>query len=295
MNRSCEPPRASAPRALAWRAFAEKYWAKGPVVVPDGPSPGLDAAAAHRLLVTAARAPGPARIRLAVPDGVLCDPGPLLPTPSDGDAAQYAARLARPGQLTDGGWLLTAEHALGLDFALWSRVRDALAALWQHVGRPPLPVAAELAVGTRYHATEEVGARPDSAVLTWVLDGSLTMRVRPEHTGTEFALQATAGDLVHWPAGSTHLDDRTQLCTTLRLTVPARTTSALPYVGDALREVLRRRPLPGDTRPSDPHPVPAAPDGRLTLSARFTEQGHRYVAALADDEPERALLVRWAG
>ncbi|MGY0020145.1 hypothetical protein ACVHNB_14315 [Streptomyces sp. YJ-C3] len=295
MNHSCEPSPAPAPPTDPWRRFAEKYWAKEPVVVPGGPPSGLDAAGAHRLMVAAASAPGRTRLRLAVPDGVLCDPGPLLPSPADRDTAAYAARLASSGQLTDSGWLLTAEHALSLDFTLWSRVRDAVAGLWRHVGRPPLPVTAELAVGTRHQAAEEFGARPDAAALTWVLDGSLTMRVRPEHTGTEFALHATAGDLVHWPAGSTHLDDRTRPCTTLRLSVPARTTSALPYVGEVVRELLRQDAPAADEQPAVPHPAPAAPDGRLTPAPPFTEPGRRYVAALAGDAPERALLLRWAG
>ncbi|MFJ8826904.1 hypothetical protein ACIREE_34670 [Streptomyces sp. NPDC102467] len=294
MSRSCEPSPTPAPAADAWRHFAGRYWAKEPVVVPGAPGSGLDAAGAHRLLVAAAGAPGPTRMRLAVADGVLRDPGPLLPSPTDRDAAGYAARLAGSRQLGDGGWLLTAEHALSLDFTLWSRVRDAVAGLWRHVGRPPLPVTTELAVGTRYQATEEFGAQPDAAALTWVLDGSLTMRVRPEHTGTEFALRATAGDLAHWPAGSTHLDDRTRPCTTLRLTVPARTTAALPYVGEVVGELLRLHPLPADAQPTIPHPAPADPDGRLTPTQRFTEPARRYVATLTGDGPERALLLRWA-
>ncbi|MFJ9038988.1 hypothetical protein ACIRF8_20630 [Streptomyces sp. NPDC102406] len=295
MNHDREPFRAPAPPADAWRHFAERYWAKEPVVVPGAPLPGLDAAAAHRLLVAAAGAPPPTRIRLAVADGVLRDPGPLLPSPADLTPAAYAARLTGSGQLGDSGWLLTAENALGLDFALWSRVRDTMAELWRHVGHPPLPVTAELAVGARHQAPEEFGARPDTAALTWVLDGSLTVRVRPEHTGTEFTLHARAGDLVHWPAGSTHSDDRTRPSTTLRLSVPARSASALPYVGEVVGEVLRRHPLPGDERPTLPHPAPAAPDGRFTPPRRFTEPARRYAAALAGDEPERALLLRWAG
>ncbi|MEV1022890.1 hypothetical protein [Streptomyces sp. NPDC050264] len=294
MKRSCRPSPAPAPPADAWRHFADQHWAKEPVVVPGAPGSGLDAAGAHRLLVAAAVAPEPTRMRLAVADGVLRDPGPLLPSPQDRDTAGYAARLAAPGQLDGEGWLLTAEHALSLDFTLWSRVRDAVAGLWRHVGRPPLPVTAELAVGTRHQSAEDFGARPDAAALTWVLDGSLTMRVRPEHTGTEFELHATAGDLAYWPAGSTHLEDRTRPCTTLRLTVPARTTAALPYVGEVVGELLRLHPLPADEQPSVPHPVSADADGHLTPASQFTEPARRYVTALTGDGPERALLLRWA-
>ncbi|WP_338702684.1 hypothetical protein V2W30_35410 [Streptomyces sp. Q6] len=281
--------------ADVWRRFAEKHWAREPVVVPGGPPSGLDAAQAHTLLVAAAGTGDPGRARLAVPDGVLRTPGALLPSPADRDTAAYAERITSAGQLARGGWLLTVPDPLALDFGLWSRVRESLAGLWRHVGWPALPVTAELAVGDRYHAAEEPGARPDAAVLTWVLDGSLTVRVRPEHTGTEFELRAEAGDLVHWPAGSTHLDDRTARCTTLRLTVPARTTSALPFVGDVLAELLRGRPDAGDAPSTVPHPAPAAPDGRLTPAPQHIEPAERYATVLTGDEPERALLLRWAG
>ncbi|MEV3860352.1 hypothetical protein AB0J38_39370 [Streptomyces sp. NPDC050095] len=294
MNPSCESARPSDRNADAWRLFAERHWAREPVVVSDGPRPGLDAAGAHRLLVAASRAPRPVRIRLAVGDGELNEPGPLLPAPEDRDLAGYAARLSGSGQPTGGGWLLTARHPLILDFPLWSRVRDAVAGLWQCVGRPPLPVTAELAVGARHHAPEDFGARPDTAALTWVLDGALTVRVRPEHTGTEFELHAGAGDLVHWPAGSTHLEDRTRPCTTLRLAVPARTASALPYVGEVLGELLRRAPGSADAPPTLPHPAQAGPDGHLVPPRQFTDPARRYVAALAGEDPERALLLRWA-
>ncbi|MFI7382373.1 hypothetical protein [Streptomyces sp. NPDC049813] len=295
MNRDREPPSVPDPATDAWRRFAAEHWAREPVVVAHAPGPGLDAAGAHRLLVAAAGAPRPTRVRLAVADGELRAPGPLLPAPRDRDAADYAARLAGAGRLGAQGWLLTAEHALCLNFGLWSRVRGAVAGLWRHVGLPPLPVTAELAVGTRHRAAEETGARSDAAVLTWVLAGSLTVRVRPEHTGTEFELRAHGGDLVHWPAGSAHFDDRTRLCTTLRLRVPVRSAAALPYVGEVVQEVLARHPLPGDEQAAAPHPARVTPGGRLVPAHRLTGPARRYAAALAGDEPERALLLRWAG
>ncbi|MEV5610643.1 hypothetical protein [Streptomyces sp. NPDC052225] len=283
-----------------WRRFAEKHWAREPVVLSGGPPCGLDAAQAHALLVAAAATAASGgtdagRVRLAVPDGDLRSPGPLLPSPADPDTRGYAARISASDQLAGSGWLLTVADPLSLDFGLWSRVRQRLAGLWRHVGWPALPVTAELAVGVRHQAAEESGARPDAAVLTWVIEGALTVRVRPEHTGTEFELHAEAGDLVHWPAGSTHLDDRSARCTTLRLAVPARTTSALPYVGDVLEDLLRDRPAPGDGPTTAPHPAPAGPDGRLTPARHHADQARRYATVLAGDEPERALLLRWAG
>lgn len=289
-----EPARACSGSTDDWRHFAEHHWAREPVVVPHGPPSGLDAEGAHRLLVAAAHSPGVARVRLAASDGVLREPGRLLPAPADRDTAGYAARLAASDQLAGSGWLLTVRDGLHLDFALWSRVRDAVAGLWRHVGWPALPVTAELAVGARHHSTEEFGTRPDTAALTWVLDGSLTLRVRPEHTGTEFELHAGRGDLVHWPAGSTHLDDRTARCTTLRLAVPSRTTSALPLVGDVLGELLRRDPAARDEEPAVDHPAPTAPDGRLVPPHPYAEPVERYATLLDGDGPESALLLRWA-
>ncbi|QNS03018.1 hypothetical protein [Streptomyces xanthii] len=286
------PAPASEAPGSGWRRFARAHWSGDPVVVADAPGTGLTAAEAHALLVAAAARPG--RTRLTTSNAVLPAPGPLLPGPDDPDTAAYVRRMAAAPELAGDGWLLTATDPLAHDFGLWARVRDVLDGLWRHVGRPALPVTAELAVGDRHHAPDRPGVRADTAGLTWVLDGSLTVRVRPEHTGTEFVLHARAGDLVHWPAGSHHLDQRSGPCTTLRLSVPARRASALPYVSEVLGALMRDDAGPWPERRPLPSPVPAAPDGRIAVPAALRDCAELLRGTLAGRAPERALLLRWA-
>ncbi|MGY0488710.1 hypothetical protein [Streptomyces sp. WG-D5] len=288
------PARRTAPRGPALRRFADLYWGREPVVVSDTPALGIGTADAHALLLAAAADPAPAPLRLATADGVLREPGRLLPGPADRDLAGYVGRLATAPQLDGDGWLLTVDEPLRRDFALWSRVRDMLAGLWRHVGWPAVPVSAELAVGDRHHALAESGD-PDAASLTWVLDGELTVRVRPEHTGTEYELRARAGDLVHWPAGSRHLDHRAGPCTTLRLSVPARAATAVPVVTEAVCALARGHRAPGELAAALPHPLPARADGRVTLPERLKDSARLLTDTLAAPEVERALVARWAG
>ncbi|MEB8340305.1 hypothetical protein [Streptomyces endophyticus] len=284
----------AAPRDSALRRFAETHWAREPVVVPDAPALGLDPADAHAILRTAAEHSDSPPLHLATADGILCEPGPLLPGPADRSLGGYIARLASAPSLGGDGWLLTASDPLCRDFPAWSRVRDALAGLWRYVGWPAVPVAAELAVGDRHRAVTESGD-PGAASLTWVIDGELSVLVRPEHTGTEYELRARAGDLVHWPAGSRHLDHRTGPCTTLRVSVPARTASALPLVTEAVHGLTRRCAPHTDTPVALPHPLPARADGRLALPAQLADSARLFTDTLADPDVERALLARWAG
>ncbi|MFI7008432.1 hypothetical protein [Streptomyces sp. NPDC050145] len=286
------PAPASEAAGSGWRRFARTHWAGDPVVVADAPGIGVAAAEAHALLVAAAARPGQAC--LTTSDALLPAPGRLLPGPGDPDTAAYVRRMAGEPELAGDGWLLTATDPLAHDFGLWARVRDVLDGLWRHVGRPALPVTAELAVGDRHHTPDRTGGRADTAGLTWVLDGSLTVRVRPEHTGTEFVLHARAGDLVHWPAGSHHLDQRTGPCTTLRLSVPARRSAALPYVSEVLGALLRDDAGPSPRRRPLPRPEPAAPDGRLAVPAPLRDCADLLRRTLAGRAPERALLLRWA-
>ncbi|MZD04824.1 hypothetical protein GTW43_06970, partial [Streptomyces sp. SID5785] len=273
-----------------WRDFARTHWSRGPAVVTDAPGPGLAPEAVHALLAAAATRPG--ATRLTTSDALLPDPGPLLPGPRDPDISAYVRRLAHAPELSGDGWLLTAADPLAHDPVSWSRVRDVLDGLWRLVGRPPLPVTAELAAGDRHHTPDEQPAQADTAGLTWVLDGALTVRVRPEHTGTEYVLHARAGDLVHWPAGSRRLEHRPGPCTTLHLAVPARRDAALPHVCEVLA-ALMRDPAPGPP-PSAPSAASVTPDGRLTVPAALREHAERFRHALADRAPERALLLRWA-
>ncbi|MET8472113.1 hypothetical protein ABZY90_04560 [Streptomyces sp. NPDC006422] len=277
------------PHGPALRRFAETHWAREPVVVTDAPPLGLNPADAHALLLAAADRPAPVPLRLSTSDGEIVEPGPLLPRRTDRSLSAYVDRLASAPLLDGDGWLLTATDPLSRDFAAWSRVRDALSALWTYVGWPAVPVTAELTVGDRHHALAEAGD-PGAACLAWVVDGELTVRVRPEHTGTEYELRARAGDLLHWPAGSRHLDHRAGPCVLLRLSVPGRAGAAVSLVTSAAASLVRSRTP--DT--SLPHPLPARTDGRLRPPSQLAAPTRLFTEALRDPALERALLERWA-
>lgn len=283
------PVRRTAHDGPALRRFAETYWAREPVVVTGTPPLGLTPADAHALLLAAAARPAPVPLRLSTSDGEIIEPGPLLPGHADRSLGAYVARLASAPLLDGDGWLLTVTDPLSQDFTAWSRVRDTLAALWRYVGWPAVPVTAELTVGDRHHALTEAGDL-GAASLAWVVDGELTVRVRPEHTGTEYELHARAGDLLHWPAGSHHLDHRPAPCTLLRLSVPSRAGAAVSLVTDTAAGLARSRtpatPLP--------HPLPTRTDGRLRPPPQLATPTRLFTEALSAPALERALLEHWA-
>src|SRR5690606_26602747 len=112
-----------------------------------------------------------------------------LPQVGDADVDAYAARLGTAG------WLLRVPHPLRADFALWARVRDALANLWWRVGWPTGPVTAELTLG-RGHTRDRDPWHPETpAGLLWVLHGGVTLRLRGGRPPT-LELTGRAGDLL---------------------------------------------------------------------------------------------------
>ncbi|WP_326693649.1 hypothetical protein [Streptomyces sp. NBC_01766] len=280
-----------------WVNFAAYHWGKGPVVLPGGRS--VDPQRVHEV-ITAASAPFHAGTRVrAMPDvrflttrGRLPAPGSLLPTPADGDTESYLARLRT--ELPAEGALLTVRHPLLIDFGLWSRVRELLAGLWQQVGWPAVPVAAELTVGERYVRTSGAPGPAGAAHLTWVLTGAMTVRVwqDPDREWSEFAVRA--GELMYLPDGYRFADQYGDGVTTLRITVPARQTAALATVQDLLAERAQRQPEFAAGPAFLPFPAPTAPDGSVR-SAEPLPATARLVGQLAHGpELERTLRNRWA-
>ncbi|MEU6657718.1 hypothetical protein [Streptomyces sp. NPDC046821] len=272
-----------------WIRFAEAHWGREPVAVPF--APGLRPEQAYRVIAAACAAPASA-VHFATARGRLPTPGTLLPGPDDRDLNTYANRLGR--QLDESGWLLSARQPLWRDFEIWSRVRDLLAGLWGAVGRPALPVTAELSVGQHCAGPDAPAPRPGSIALTWVLDGTMTVRLWPEHTGTEFQLTAGAGDLVYWPAGCRHLDHYLDRCTTLRITVPAHPAAALTHVRELIAERMQQDSVYAGAPAALPFPPPAGPDGRIGAAEPVAGAARLFSRLAAGPELPRELRITWA-
>ncbi|MEK0097775.1 hypothetical protein WDA79_04525 [Streptomyces sp. A475] len=276
-----------------WKRFAEAHWGREPAAVPFAPGLGPEqvyGVVAASCAPPAEDAPG---IRFATAtQGRLRDAGPLLPGGDDPDPDTYRDRLAR--QLGGSGWLLSARQPLWRDFELWARVHELVSGLWQAVGWPTLPVSAELALGERCAGRDAPAPRPGSFALTWVLGGTMTVRLWPEHTGTEYQLAAAAGDLLYWPAGCRHLDHYLERCTTLRIVVPARRAAALTHVRGFVADRMQENPAYAGTPDTLPFPPPAGPDGEIGAAGPVAGTGRLFARIAADQGTARELRVSWA-
>ncbi|ULR55682.1 hypothetical protein [Streptomyces deccanensis] len=238
----------------AWDLFAARHWERTPVVTPAPGSPHtVDADRAYTTMVEAAR---PFRagtrfqalpdVRFHVEDGRIRAPGDLLPGPRDTTAERYAERLDE--RMAGRGRLLVMEQGLMLDPPLWARVRSLVTPLWERVGCPVLPVVAELVLG---EGIVEKHGSPHSPLI-WVLRGSLT--ATPRATGP--ALDAGAGDLLHWPADRPHTLTFGPRTMALRLLVPRDPRLATAAVTDVVAGLVHAR------RGQDHVPyLPYPPDG----------------------------------
>ncbi|GLZ76459.1 hypothetical protein Afil01_12660 [Actinorhabdospora filicis] len=258
---------------MNWSSFAEKHWEEGPALIAG--SPPVDPARAFTLLATSAepfRTGSRHRVLPAVRfhqgDGRSAAPGDMLPAPGE-DLTGYAARVAGPD-----GWLIEAEQPLFLDWPLWSAVRDLLDGLWREVGAPVAPVVAELTAGDAW--SRAPGTGETHAMLTWVLAGRLRTRLGEE------TLEAGAGDLLYWPAGTVHADEYTEPTLTLRVHVPTDPRMATMHARETLIELMDAGY--GDDR------VPYVGDGPFPL-ARTVD----LVSGIVDSgELTRLLRLRWA-
>ncbi|MGW4382427.1 hypothetical protein [Kitasatospora sp. NPDC004531] len=284
--------------ATDWTELLARVWGKEPAVLPAAAP--ADAARLHRVIVAACepfRAGTVFRalpqVRLHTPLGWLGAPGRLLPDPADPDPAAYRSRLRAepPGSGTDAGFLLSVRQPLHTDWELWSAVRDTLAALWQRVGLPCLPVEAELTEGDAFIRVRGLAAPSAHAVLTWVLEGALEAEL-PEPDGEFRVLRATAGELLYWPEGTRSREHHRDGCTTLRISVPRAPHLATGAVKDLLAEDVQRRLGYDGTVPYLPHPPsgdrPTAPAGPVLAV------GEAVRAAVGGAELPAALRARWA-
>lgn len=289
-----------------WEHFGTHHWGKEPVRLPAGETPDPERAFA---VMTRAAAPFRAGTRArAVPDvafftdaGRLRAPAGLLPGEDDADPAGYLARL--DGELGERGRLLSVEHPLLLDFSLWARTRELVTGLWEQVGWPALPVTAELVIGDHgYARTDGLGLAPGAAVLMWVLEGEVTVRLWRE-TGRapapgdppDLELRGRAGDLLHWPADHRPAEVFTGRCLVLRLAVRADHRAAMSTVKNLLVDAAQHHPrYADDAVPFLPCPPPAEPDGRVALADPVQQAGTVVRQLSRSPELARTLRHQWA-
>ncbi|MEV6702693.1 hypothetical protein AB0M68_37115 [Streptomyces sp. NPDC051453] len=276
-----------------WKRFAEAHWGREPAAVPFAPGLGPEQVYGAVAASCAPPAGDAAGVRFATAtQGRLRDAGALLPGRDDADPDAYRDRLAR--QLTGSGWLLSVGQPLWRDYELWAHVRELVSGLWRAVGWPALPVTAELALGERCAGPDAPAPRPGSFALTWVLAGTMTVRLWPEHTGTEYQLAANAGDLLYWPAGCRHLDHYLDRCTTLRIVVPARRAAVLTHVRGLLADRMQEDPAYAGTPGILPFPPPAGPDGEIGAAEPVAATARLFTGLAADPGTARELRVSWA-
>ncbi|MFD7181685.1 hypothetical protein ACFV90_17005 [Streptomyces sp. NPDC059904] len=276
-----------------WKRFAEAHWGREPAAVPFAPGLGPEQVYGAVAASCAPSAEDAAGVRFATAtQGRLRDAGALLPGRDDADPDAYRDRLAR--QLSGSGWLLSVGQPLWRDYELWAHVRELVSGLWRAVGWPALPVTAELALGERCAGPDAPAPRPGSFALTWVLAGTMTVRLWPEHTGTEYQLTASAGDLLYWPAGCRHLDHYLDRCTTLRIVVPARRAAALTHVRGLLADRMQEDPAYAGTPGVLPFPPPAGQDGEIGAAEPVAATARLFTGLAAAPGTARELRVSWA-
>ncbi|MER5955534.1 hypothetical protein [Streptomyces sp. NPDC001893] len=276
-----------------WKRFAEAHWGREPAAVPFAPGLGPEQVYGAVAASCAPPVEDAVGVRFATAtQGRLRDTGALLPGRDDPGPDAYRDRMAR--HLTGSGWLLSVRQPLWRDFGLWAHVRELVSGLWRAVGWPALPVTAELALGEHCTGRDAPAARPGSFALTWVLAGTMAVRLWPEHTGTEYQLAAGAGDLLYWPARCRHLDHYLDRCTTLRIVVPARRAAALTHVrgllADRMQEDLVYAGAPGAL----PFPPPAAPDGEIGAAEPVAGTARLFAGLATGPGTARELRVSWA-
>lgn len=285
-----------------WGVFGSRYWNAAPVVLPGRHDETVvDADRAYDAVV-AASAPFRAGTRFrALPDvrfftaaGKIGAPGDSLPGHDDPTVDHYVKRLG------DGGVLLSVEQPLVLDFPLWSQVRDLIGPLWRKVGFPVLPVTAELTIGSDFSRGDGLTGEPTHAVLTWVLWGSMEVRLwrggpdapgvdRPERT-----LRAGTGDLVYRPARYRHAEVYDERCLALHLRVPVDRRLPVAAVTGLLADLLQDRRDTGGEVPYLAFPPPPGPDGSVPEMMPLAAAGAALLGAADDPELDRVLRVRWA-
>lgn len=294
-----------------WAEFAERYWERQPVRLPAKPPADL-----RSLYGTTVEACAPFRagtrfrmkpnVTFLLGDGWLRAPGGRLPHAGDRTVDDYHDRVDR--EAAGHGYLLTVEQPLLLDFALWSAVRETIAGLWREVGWPNLPLVAEVLIGDSFTQHAGVVTAPEHAVMTWVLRGTMRVRLWDDSAGPAPAavadpdqelagvrsLEASAGELLYWPAAYRHADTYTGRCVALRLRVPLDRRLPVTAVRDLLADLVHARHDHDETVPYFPFGPASAIDDPGGVLTHLTSLGDELRDVVESEELRRTLCVRWA-
>jgi hypothetical protein len=294
-----------------WAEFGRRYWnrepvrlrASAPVQLQQVYEMTVEAAAPFRAGLRYRVLPD---VRFVIGDAQLRAPGTLLPDSADRTVNGYFDRLdaALPGE----GYLLAAAQPLALDFALWAAMRASFAGLWREVGWPNLGMTTEFLIGDRFAQHSDLSCPPTHAVLTWVLHGSLDLRLWDEWMGTPPAgaadpnsdvpaahrLRANAGDLVYWPATRRWADIGADRCVAVRVRIPVDGRLAF----NAVRDLVYATMQPGRgfdaLVPYFPVTDSTTMDDSDGLVDHLGVLGRRVREAATSGDLVRTLRVQWA-
>lgn len=298
---------------LDWDAFVDRHWERAPARLPapftSPPIPPGDAFRAAAVACAPFRAGTRFRalpdVRFYAGDAQIRAPGALLPGPRDRGPGDYHRRVA--GRLGAERFQLFIDQPLVVDFPLWARARDLVAGLVRRIGVPVLPIACDLALGNAARTPRGLARRQRHAVVALVLRGRVRVRLwerlwgDPPNETVDFdrhareavTLEATAGDLLYWPARFWHIEQHVGRATegsmVLRLWIPSRGAPSTDVVKQVLAELLDDALEQDGAVPYLPFPPrrePLAPP--LARAAACLAQLTRSA------ELTRALRVLWA-
>ncbi|ADD43053.1 hypothetical protein [Stackebrandtia nassauensis] len=284
-----------------WIASVSKGWRTQPVHVPHAwHDPPLDP---DRLFALTVRASLPFRagfrfqavtdVRFSTATGIISAPGDLLPDDSDANWEAYRRRL--PDDITGPGFRITVTQPLWLDFPLWSRVRDLVRPLWESVGYPVLPVAAEINHGGGHRTGHPPLRDSGNAVLTFVLRGRLTTQVFESDAPDEPAAEkwdTSTGGVVYLPAGTRFADNHDADCVTLRLRIPADRRLASASVFDLVNNMIDSRRI-SDKVPYVDQDALRYDHGGLATVPGLADTGHAFRELVATSNLPRIMRILW--
>jgi hypothetical protein len=302
--------------AMDWHRFAASYWNREPAVVPC-PLP-VPLQRAYDVIVAASEPfRGGTRfftlpdVRFFVTGGRLRAPGGLLPGAAEATVDDYLNSLEV--RCAGDGYLLAVEQPLMLDFGLWSSVRDLVTGLWREVGWPNLPVVAELSVGSKFTRSDCLTSPSQHAIMVWVLEGSLSVRLWPESSGPVPAttvgpdhdmpgvltLDGDAGHLLYVPSAYRYAFVYGKRCVALCLRVPVDGRLAIDAVRDVVADIMQSRRGSGDAVPFLGPPVPGLLeepgwDNAGDVPVQLAAIGDEIQRALDCPELARMLRIKWA-
>lgn len=223
-----------------------------------------------------------------------------LPHDGDGSLAGYAARMER--QLAGRPYELIVHQLQAFDAAMWERMRQFLAGLYDLVGLPA--EKAEAVVFLRNHVATSFGLHQDHAsIFMFVIEGKKRMLTWPDHVfrGQEgkFAsldydayrdqatvLEGGPGDVVYWPSNAWHVGEASGgLSASISLGLRLKHPPVADVVNLAIG-LLRPHAVPVDLYAADAQrgaAVPAALAQALASMRALCDSG----------ELERAVRLHW--